>query len=161
MIQCQHVQISHPAEFILNGRWAGCATVSCLLCSEEGENTRICSSSSLANHVLYWDTAEHKRDFGEMESWTTDIPDSVFVLHRYDWMKRSTYLDNLWLLWRFPSRRFHLHPLISPERCMPNVGPKPINHSTEELTEDGDLHESASRRPSICLAFPALTASRA
>jgi hypothetical protein len=35
-------------------------------------------------------------------SWATDLPDSVFVLHRYDWMKRSTYLENLWLLWLFP-----------------------------------------------------------
>jgi len=33
------------------------------------------------------------------------------------------------------------------------------NQPTEELTEGGDLLESAHRRPSICLAIPALAAS--
>jgi hypothetical protein len=35
----------------------------------------------------------------------------------------------------------------------------PTNQPTKELTEGGDLRESASRRPSVCLAIPALTAS--
>jgi hypothetical protein len=33
------------------------------------------------------------------------------------------------------------------------------NQKTKELTEGGDLHKSASRRPSACLVIPALTAS--
>ena len=35
---------------------------------------------------------------------------------------------------------------------------QPTKH-TKEITEGGDLRESASRRPSGCLAIPALTAS--
>jgi len=36
---------------------------------------------------------------------------------------------------------------------------QPTNQSTKELPESGDLRESASRRPSVSLAIPALTAS--
>jgi len=36
---------------------------------------------------------------------------------------------------------------------------QPTNQSTKELTAGGDLRESASRRPSVCLAIPALIAS--
>jgi hypothetical protein len=53
MIHCQYVQVdwglNHPAEFTLTRQWTECAPVSCLLCSEEAENTRIFSSKSLAN----------------------------------------------------------------------------------------------------------------
>ena len=35
----------------------------------------------------------------------------------------------------------------------------PCLQQTKELTEDGDLHEGASRRPSVCLAIPALIGS--
>jgi hypothetical protein len=139
MIQCQHVQVSHPAEFILNGRWAG-VQPSAVFCVVKKERIHeYFSLGPFQNHVFYWHTAEHKRDFGEMESWATDLLDSMYVFHGYDRMKRSTYLENLWPLWRFPSRIFHLQPFISSKRCMPNVGPKPINQSTEELTEGGNL----------------------
>jgi hypothetical protein len=36
---------------------------------------------------------------------------------------------------------------------------QPTNQSTKELTEGGDLRESASQRSSVCIAIPALTAS--
>ena len=36
---------------------------------------------------------------------------------------------------------------------------QPTNQPTKELTEGGDLHRRASRRPSACSAFSALTAS--
>ena len=36
---------------------------------------------------------------------------------------------------------------------------QPTNQPTKELTEDGDLRCGAGRRPSVCVAIPALTAS--
>ena len=75
----------------------------------------------------------------------------MFVFQRYGWMKRSAYLANLWPLWRFPSCRFPLQPFISPERCMPNVGPKrpsvlfvPEDYSPEVKLPGREVNHSLS-----------------
>ena len=57
---------------------------------------------------------------------------------------------------------------MNTELCLPShiyqIKPEqqinqPTNQSTKELTEGRDIHKRASRRPSACLAIPALTAS--
>jgi len=41
-----------------------------------------------------------------------------------------------------------------PQKYLALVCLSPTNQLTTEVTEDGDLRESASRRPSVCLAIP-------
>lgn len=76
-------------------------------------------------------------DFGEMESWATNLPHVMFCIS-------TLRLDETFILFikpvvcvaGFPSCGFPLQPFISPKRYMPNVGPSillyvPEDHSPE------------------------------
>ena len=125
MIQCQHVQVdwglNQPAESTLTGRWTECAPVSCLLCSEEGENTRIFSSRPLAKTHACLVYCSHKRDTGEMESWNYKFtPHNVCI--------SALWLDETYSLFRKPmvcvafSFMWISTATISSKSYMPNVG---------------------------------------
>jgi hypothetical protein len=48
---------------------------------------------------------------------------------------------------------------LRPGRFLAGIKHQPTNQPTKEVTEGEDLRENASRRSSVCIAIPALTAS--
>lgn len=104
----------------------------------------------LQKHMLAWYTA-HTR--GILEKWnrgTTNLLHIMFVFQRYDWMKRTAYLENLWSVWRFPSCGFPLQPFLPRAICRmwgpkhPSVLHVPEDHFPEVKLPGHEVNHSLS-----------------
>lgn len=93
VIHCQHVHVgwglSHAVEFLVAGGGRSVQPITIFCVVKTARIHEYFPLSPLQNHMLSLHTAQHKKDFGEMESGTTELPHSVLVriMQLYDWMK--------------------------------------------------------------------------